>query len=118
MNTIISFLKGIDVDILSFITSVAKFLINKLDIALNANKPLYHQYIDPIGLLIGIAIVGLPFVFLIIYFFVLRRRGRKMGITYDYSGQIDDDNDYGPTVGSTLGPVGDNINDPPLRRWC
>lgn len=90
MNTIINFFKDIDADILYFITSVAKFLINKLDIALNANKPLYHCYIDPIVVLIMIIVFGIPFVAMIVYAVVLHRRGKKMGVTYDHSKKIDD----------------------------
>jgi len=103
MNTIISFLKDIDADILSFIISVKTYFLSFIR-TMDA---------DTIAALMLAVIVGIPFITMIVYAIVLHRRGKKMGVTYDHSRRIQDDEfwrDFNSLSDDDY--FGDIINDP------
>jgi len=103
MNTIINFLKDIDTDILSFIISVKAYFLSFI----------HNMDAGTLATLIFGVIFGIPFIAMIVYAVVLDRRGKKMGVIYDHSIRIQDDEfkrDF-----NALGDddcFGDIINDP------
>jgi hypothetical protein len=88
MNTIINFLKDIDTDILSFIISVKAYFLSFI----------HNMDAGTLATLIFGIIFGIPFIAMIVYAVVLHRRGIKMGVTYDHSRRIQDDDCFGDIV--------------------